>query len=177
MDIEKITKLSDDFINDMNIRYQIKILRNIVENKLDFFKNSGKRKINYITQQFKDITGEVIIPNSDLYSHGIKIATGYERIVLGGHGHYIEFTENQLCFNPIIKEGQEWRTSETYDHVKYIWLKHPEIEDMKIYKQTNKVKYADYKIGYYYIDILSMDNIQFKKVEDVSISCMDFLKD
>jgi len=161
---KSIQKPVDDFLDSMNVRYQIITLRSIVEHGLEFFKDSNKEKIRTITKQFKDITGDVIVPDGALYHRGVKIANRHERVVCGGHGHYIEFLEHQLCFEPIIEKGQEWRATPKYQHVKYIWMTHPDL-DIKIYFQMNKVKYADYKIGRYYIDILEIDKILFKKLD------------
>lgn len=61
----------DDFLDSMNVRYQIITLRSIVEHELEFFKDSNKEKIRTITKQFKDITGDVIVPDGALYHQGV----------------------------------------------------------------------------------------------------------
>lgn len=42
--------------------------------------------------------------------------------------------------------NKNWETS-TSEDIYYYWL----FPDVKVYKQCKTVKYADYKIGYYYI--------------------------
>lgn len=81
--------------------------------------------------------------------NGLQIATGYTRVVIGQRGPYVEFSKNQLVIdNMHIPEDQkyrlnhgatyynEWRTNEDW---------------VKIYEQKKTVKYADYKVGLWYI--------------------------
>jgi hypothetical protein len=82
------------------------------------------------------------------------ICTGYNRIVIGDYGAFIEYDENQAnkqvyCIQP----GEEYRI---YDpkyskNVKYIWFTIKDKSNIKIYYQKKKVSYADYKKGMYYI--------------------------
>ena len=83
---------------------------------------------------------------------GIKIASGYERIVVGDYGPYLEINSNQIEFdNLYIKQNQSWRlNSEKFKNVKYYWYEIAE-NSAKIYYQISTVKYADYKVGYYYV--------------------------
>lgn len=90
-----------------------------------------------------------------LYSkNGTLIAKGYERVVIGDYGAFIEFSPAQAVTNAFkIKEGQEYRV---YDpkyssNVKYIWLTTKDRCDIKIYQQLKTVVYADYKAGMYYV--------------------------
>lgn len=93
--------------------------------------------------------------NKTLYSQsGTPICSGYERIVIGDYGAFIEFSlEQALIENFKIKEGQEYRkTDPRYAaNVKYLWLTTKDDSDCKIYEQKKTVIYADYKIGKYYI--------------------------
>lgn len=82
---------------------------------------------------------------------------GYNRIVLGGHGPYIEFSPSYLFIgiNLLPNREQSWRLDPKYK-VKYLWLYptgHPEI---KVYQQVAPVKYADYKVGMFYVDLFSV---------------------
>lgn len=83
---------------------------------------------------------------------GIKIASGYDRIVVGDYGPYLEINSNQIEFdNLYIKQNQSWRlNSEKFKNVKYYWYEIAE-NSAKIYYQISTVKYADYKVGYYYV--------------------------
>lgn len=78
---------------------------------------------------------------------GTVLATGYERVVIGDYGAYIEFTDEQMALDQIIDrfKGEPNRT------VKYIWMKPVDGSDVKVYLQVNTVNYADYRPGYFYI--------------------------
>jgi len=84
---------------------------------------------------------------------GIKISSGYTRLVIGDYGAYLEISE-QIEFNNLyIKNGQEWRLDrQKYPNSKYYWYVTNNEEDAtKVYYQIKTVKYADYKVGYYYV--------------------------
>ena len=72
------------------------------------------------------------------------------RIVVGAHGPYIEFDEENVLFKMYVPERECWRLNGKYN-VKYIY-KQPVGREEKIYYQVNTVNYADYLIGKYYID-------------------------
>ena len=82
------------------------------------------------------------------FNTGIKIASGYDRIVVGDYGPYLEINSNQIEFdNLYIKQNQSWRlNSEKFKNVKYYWYEVAE-NSVKIYYQISTVKYADYKVG------------------------------
>ena len=70
---------------------------------------------------------------------GVKIASGYTRLVIGDYGAYLEISEEQIEFNNIcIKNGQEWRLDkQRYPNSKYYWYVTDNIEGAtKIYYQT-----------------------------------------
>jgi len=94
----------------------------------------------------------------------IKIASGYERIVIGDYGAYFEISPDQIEFDNIyIKQNQSWRlNSEKFKSVKYYWYEVAE-NSAKIYYQIGLVKYADYRIGYYYV---SPDEVIFEEEID-----------
>jgi len=76
------------------------------------------------------------------------VAVGHERVVYGDHGAYLEFSGKQVR-NLKVKEGQQWRKN-NIKFAKYEWLETP--SGAKVYKQTRTVSYADYRVGYYYVD-------------------------
>jgi len=91
----------------------------------------------------------------NLYSNvGIRIARGYQRVVIGGRGPYVEFTEENLSgedgsWSLIIPEDQKWRlTSKTAYYIEY---RCRGTANAKIYKQVRRVDYADYIPGLFYI--------------------------
>lgn len=84
---------------------------------------------------------------------GNSICDGYRRIVIGDYGAYVEFTKDQLNSNANlkIKYGQEYREDNHYN-CKYSWLTNSG-NYVKIYLQKERVKYADYIPGLYYIHV------------------------
>ena len=81
---------------------------------------------------------------------GLVLATGYTRMVIGERGPYLEFTTEQMCRNHIdIPSEEKHRIGNNiyyYDEYRSLGP-----ERVKIYFQKKTVKYADYKIGYWYI--------------------------
>jgi len=89
-----------------------------------------------------------------IYNHeGTLIANGYERIVIGDYGAYIEFKPEDINRKDIhTRPDQKYRESERYrDNVKYFWLETKDESHTKIYYQRKTVKYADYKVGMCYV--------------------------
>lgn len=79
------------------------------------------------------------------------ISNGYERVVIGGRGPYIEFTEKQIELNSfIIPKNQLYRLTDL--RIYYIEFRSNDDANIKLYYQLKTVAYADYKIGYFYID-------------------------
>lgn len=82
------------------------------------------------------------------YTHaGTLIAEGYNRIVIGDYGAYIEFRPDQIDrskIRPLFAELPERA-------IKYIWLQVNDASRTKVYEQKETVRYADYKPGLYYI--------------------------
>lgn len=95
-------------------------------------------------------------PAKPLYTHnGIKIAEGFERLVIGDYGAYIEYDLSQVPagMRYSVEPGQEYRKLPGWrDRVKYIWYTVPDSEPhIKIYWQLRPVSYADYKRKKFYI--------------------------
>lgn len=86
-------------------------------------------------------------------SRGSVICSGYERIVVGDYGAFVEFSKG--ANNIVIKPGQEYRINdERYSkNVKYLWLTIDDKSDVKIYYQKRTVAYADYVPGKYYVSV------------------------
>ena len=81
---------------------------------------------------------------------GTAVATGYERIVIGGRGPYIEFRADQIVEESFeIPEDQEYR--KTDKRVYYIEARSKDESYVKLYIQKKTVAYADYKVGMLYI--------------------------
>lgn len=104
---------------------------------------------------------------------GTKVASDYNRVVLGDYGAYVEIPEEALLIKDVmkLKEGQEWRDDPEYlkkreitkkvKYVWYVWNTAAQGEkfsrEIKVYRQLNPVKYADYTPGLYYISVLEFD--------------------
>jgi hypothetical protein len=90
-----------------------------------------------------------------IYSkEGTLISNGYNRIVIGDYGAFIEFNKEQIVKeNIIIKKGEEYRINdEKYsDKIKYFWLTAIDDSDIKIYYQQKTVSYADYIPNVFYV--------------------------
>ena len=88
-----------------------------------------------------DVDGD---KNCNIYSKsGTLIATGYNRVVIGDYGAFVEFDNTQAIKQNIkVKAGQEYR----YNDKQY-----SDNSDCKIYFQKKTVNYADYKEGMFYI--------------------------
>jgi hypothetical protein len=82
---------------------------------------------------------------------GTQVANGYNRVVIGDYGAYIEF-ENALVDNMVIPKEQEYRQTKRFiNNVKYLWYTAKDTSNCKIYFQLRTVPYADYVIGRYYV--------------------------
>lgn len=94
----------------------------------------------------------VPITKSDikLYSkEGRLICKGYNRIVIGGRGPYVELTDENLIEEELyIPTDKTWKLR-SYN-VDYNEIRTKSC-DIKVYFQKRTVNYADYKVGMYYI--------------------------
>lgn len=87
---------------------------------------------------------------------GTVIASGYNRIVIGDYGAFVEFSRAQANARHLkIKEGQSYRIEDPRyaEHVKYLWLTADDDSDVKVYYQKRSVEYADYKPGMLYVSV------------------------
>jgi hypothetical protein len=81
---------------------------------------------------------------------------GYDRIVIGDYGAYIEFDADRNDF--YAPDAQKWRLDDTkYSNIKYIHLCPIGDESVKIYYQLNPVKYAEYKPYKYYVSVFDVE--------------------
>lgn len=94
--------------------------------------------------------------NNTLYTiNGSPICDGYDRIVIGDYGAFIEFSTSPYSNTYIVKPGQEFRISDKQykNNVKYIWLTIDDGSDIKIYFQKRRVLYADYIPHKFYVSV------------------------
>ena len=81
---------------------------------------------------------------------GTPIAEGYERIVIGERGPYVEFTDQQVMGENLdVPENQIWRFHN--DKCYYHEFRSKDESFVKVYHQKKIVNYADYKVGLLYI--------------------------
>lgn len=85
---------------------------------------------------------------------GTQICNGYDRIVIGDYGAYIEIDESDMNLLKIeLQDGEEYRYNDPYyrKRIKYIWYTARDDSGVKIYHQQKRVPYADYVVGKYYV--------------------------
>lgn len=92
---------------------------------------------------------------------------GYERIVFGGRGPYIEFDWEHLVpgIEIVIPSDQAYRQASP--HVFYTEYRTSDAAAVKIYFQKKTVDYADYRPGLFYIspfELMFQDNGKFESV-------------
>jgi len=103
--------------------------------------------MNYILNANKEGNGGL-----PLYTKGfgLQVSNGYKRIVMGGRGPYVEFTEDQIIFKSFhIPKNQLYRLTDK--RVYYVEMRSTDDNNVKMYFQLQTVAYADYKIGMFYI--------------------------
>lgn len=114
---------------------------------------SDKARAEYLRSipSFLKIDGDAV----NLYTKSnTLIVTGYDRIVIGDYGAFLEINCSQMVYEHLqVKKGQEYRIfDEKYNKsVKYFWYTPTDDSDMKIYFQQRTVVYADYKPNKFYI--------------------------
>ncbi len=119
------------------------------------YKKLEKNKSEVVRDLFAKCVNKLNLdPNKPLYTlNGVKISEGFERIVVGDYGAYIEYDLSQVPegMKYIIPQSQKYRLLPSYKkNVKYIWYS-TEDNSCKIYWQLRGVTYADYKPKKFYI--------------------------
>ena len=99
---------------------------------------------------------------------GLLVGNGYNRIVIGKRGPYIEFRPEQIIIESITIPSQElWRT--TSEVAYYVEYRTTDVFYVKVYFQTKEVDYADYKIGHYYMSPFDLkSNIQEVLIDPIT---------
>ena len=82
---------------------------------------------------------------------GIKFSNGYERVVHGGRGAYVELKGPEILHELCSRFGNEIPKEINDAESFYYYYLIPKGRSEKVYWQIKTVKYADYKKGYYYI--------------------------
>jgi len=90
---------------------------------------------------------------------GTFIAVGYERVVIGDRGPYIEFSPKHLSkYDWDIPDNQKWRIG---GQCYYVEARTADDANVKMYYQKATVDYADYKIGMWYISPFDLTTDQW----------------
>jgi len=94
---------------------------------------------------------------------GYLVATGFNRIVHGERGAYVEFINSQIAGGTFhIPKEQEWRIQGPKSfNAYYIWYE--TFDGVKVYLQKKRVAYADYVPGRWYISPRDLQG--FKRIE------------
>ena len=145
---EQPIKTSQDVLDE------VAALRKILEDKNWKMSDKGFKELE---DKHKVILKDKHTKPGQVYYRDTLILNGFTRVVCGAHGHYIEFEDKNLLVHLEITKDQEWRNTDQYSYVKYLWLNPIDFPELKIYKQKHTVKYADYKPGYYYVDFWKVE--------------------
>lgn len=98
-----------------------------------------------------NITGD----NISLFTmNKTMFALGYDRIVIGDYGAFIEYSFKHIIEEVYkVQEGQEYRFEDAKykDNVKYYWSTINDFSGIKIYYQQKTVTYADYIPQKFYV--------------------------
>lgn len=144
---------------------------------------------------FLDISGS---QDTLLTQNGSPVCNGYDRIVVGDYGAFIEFSEAHAASEFVIQKGQEYRVNDDKykNNVKYIWLTVDDGSNTKIYFQKKEVSYADYRAGKYYVSVheiligrgfsaqqgevyckncIHRNICEYRTISDEEIKCKDYI--
>lgn len=120
--------------------------------EINLFLGDVREKYRNALPEWCKLDGEDLYP---LYTlAGTQICSGYERIVIGDYGAFVEISPDHILEESVhCKPGQEYRYSDERfsSNVKYLWMTAKDQSDCKIYYQKKAVSYADYLPGMYYI--------------------------
>jgi len=90
-------------------------------------------------------------PDVRFFSYsGSLLAAGYNRIVHGGRGPYVEFVDRQICHaNLVVPPAESWRLGSSRCY--YDEYRSNDKSYVKVYHQKKCVNYADYIVGMWYM--------------------------
>jgi hypothetical protein len=74
-------------------------------------------------------------------------AVGYNRVVYGNRGPYVEFEASQVK----VELDHRFPENELPDEAYYEWLTVNDASQIKVYNQRRRVSYADYRPGKLYV--------------------------
>lgn len=112
---------------------------------------------------------------------GLVVAFGYQRVVIGKRGPYIEFSPEQIRKESLqIPDGAEWRYKPGSLAFYGEWRSRDRY-CVKFYDQFKTVDYADYKVGMWYVspfDLMTIrHSVLIKPLSEVEIQAEEGLLD
>lgn len=114
------------------------------------------------------IIGKNNIQNTSNTQTGLQLANGYNRVVIGERGPYVEFQHDHLYMtNLFVPEKEQWRLDPTNSKIYYHEYRSIDDAYVKVYYQLKTVAYADYKIGLYYISPFDLYYMQKRCAEPI----------
>jgi hypothetical protein len=117
--------------------------------------------MNYILNVDKDGDPSAELWTTEYYFTAVKASDGFNRVVIGGRGPYVEFTDKQIHLKSFtIPKDQLYRFSDK--RIYYIEFRSIDDANVKLYYQLKTVSYADYKIGMFYISAYDLYTIDGK---------------
>jgi hypothetical protein len=134
----------------------------------------SNRIVDKNTLEAKLSLPEIPDTNISLYYKGKQVLSGYDRIVYGDHGPYLEFSQHHACVELVDRYGKTPKVLPSIGSVGYyyLWLSFKDTS-VKVYWQIKDVSdlpnaprrddglpsrfnrkegYADYKRGFFYVD-------------------------
>lgn len=116
---------------------------------------SSKYRNLYAVELPKEFKKHMDGDDTPLYSpKGIQISTGWNRIIIGDYGAFLEITPKQILLENLkCAKGQEYRfNNEKYSaHTKFNWLTTKDDSYIKIYEQKKSLEYAEYRANMLYV--------------------------
>ena len=99
------------------------------------------------------------------FSYSNLIATGYERVVIGERGPYIEFTDEQICKDNFhVPHSERWRIKSKIRFMAFYEEYRTWRDSIMIYHQLRYVHYADYIPGMWYISPWDLQSDGFPRL-------------
>ena len=166
--IGKIRKLKDFMFRTASDKYNHDILVSPSYKKLE------TNHSNVVRDLFTKCANKLQLdPNKPLYTlEGELIANGFERMVVGDYGAYLEYDLSQVPngVKYIIPDKQKYRLLPNYKkRIKYIWYEMP-MSKSKIYWQLRGVSYADYKAKKFYVspyEVIQLEEGEFVRPSEL----------
>lgn len=106
-----------------------------------------------------DLSKGIFAPrrSGTIFTEDIFVANGFERIVHGRRGAYVEFLVTQVYWKNFFRLSS---------HHYYVDYRLVAGDDVKLYLQKRTVAYADYRKGLCYMSVLKLRNFEVKRIRE-----------